>query len=126
MQQTKINKPAVDYAFDILDNVAQKDFTKWSIVYDLKNKKIYFKTANYPDVKSFSFKSFDFTCASGSMTLDMNQAMKGDISANFKSFNNESNREIVEEAVEESKSQVPISDKEKDAVISYSSAIKCN
>ena len=124
-QQKDIKKPAVDYSFDILDNVSQKDFTKWSIVYDLKNKKVYFKTANYPDIKSFTFNSFDFACTSEAKVFDMNQSMKGAIHKNFKPFSNEINRAIMEKAIEESKSQVPISDKDKEANINYASAIKC-
>ena len=95
-QQNEINKPVVDYAFDILNNVSQKDFTKWSIVYDLKNKKVYFKTANYPDIKSFTFNSFDFACTSKAKVMDMNQSLKGDINKNFKPFSNEINRAIME------------------------------
>jgi penicillin V acylase-like amidase (Ntn superfamily) len=124
-QQNEINKPVVDYAFDILNNVSQKDFTKWSIVYDLKNKKVYFKTANHPDIKSFTFNSFDFACTSKAKVMDMNQSLKGDINKNFKPFSNEINRAIREKAIEESKSQVPISDKEKETNIAYASAIKC-
>jgi penicillin V acylase-like amidase (Ntn superfamily) len=124
-QQGEINKPLTDYAFDILNNVSQQGFTKWSIVYDLKNKKIYFKTANYPGIKSFTFKSFDFDCTSKAKILDMNQSLKGDINKNFKPFSNEINRVITEKAIRESKSQVPISDKEKEAGIAYARAIKC-
>ena len=125
-QQTQITKPVVDYAFDILKNVSQKDFTKWSIVYDLKNKKIYFKTARYPDIKSFPLNSFDFTCTSASKIMDMNQALNGDINNNFKPFSTQINRAIVEKAVEESRSQVAISDKDKETSITYAGTITCN
>ena len=120
-----MKKPVVDYAFDILDNVAQKGFTKWSIVYDLKNRKIYFKTAEYPPVKSVTFHSFDFACTSTAKVMDMNQLLQGDVDKNFKPFSNGANRAITEQAVEESKSQVPISDQEKEALIAYADAIKC-
>jgi choloylglycine hydrolase len=124
-QQQEINKPVVNYAFDILDKVAQKDFTKWTIIYDLKNKKIYFKTANYQDVKSVAFNSFDFACSSNAKVADMNQLFKGDITKSFTPFTTEINRSILERAVDESKSQVPVSDKEVEANIAYANAIKC-
>ena len=38
-----VKKPILDYSFDILQNVSQGTFTKWSIVYDVTNKKIYYK-----------------------------------------------------------------------------------
>ena len=124
-EQNEMNKPVVDYAFDILSNVSQKDFTRWSIVYDLKKGKVYFKTARFREIKSFTFDSFDFACTSAAKVIDMNQSLKGDINKNFQPFTNEINRTIVEKAIEESKSQVPISDKEKEACIAYAGAIKC-
>src|SRR4030095_4019963 len=33
----EVGKTAVDYGFNILKTVAQDDYTKWSIVYDIKN-----------------------------------------------------------------------------------------
>jgi choloylglycine hydrolase len=124
-EQNEKNKPAVDYAFDILNHVSQKDFTRWSIVYDLKNRKVYFNTAQFRDIKSFTFDSFDFACTSIVKVLDMNQSLKGNINKNFQPYTNEINRTIVEKAVEESKSQVPIGDKEKEAALAYGDAIKC-
>ena len=124
-QQNKIDKPVVDYAFDILDDVAQGDFTKWSIVYDLKNRKVYFKTLRYQDIKSFAFSSFDLDCASTSKVLNMNQSLKGDISKSFAPFSTAINRSTVDEAVEESKTQVTITDKEKEKLVTYADDIKC-
>ncbi len=118
-------EPVVEYAFNVLDKVSSGDFTKWSIVYDLKNKKVYFRTERFKDVKSFAFASFNFTCGSESKVADMNQPLKGDIGKNFVPFSTSINRRIVETAVEESKSQVPISDKTKEASIAYAGSIKC-
>ena len=39
LQKKETSKPVVEYAFDILDNVSQQGFTKWSIVYDLKKNR---------------------------------------------------------------------------------------
>lgn len=124
-QQNETKKPLVDYAFDILNNVSQEGYTKWSIVYDLKNKKLYFKTANYQDIKSFSFNSFDFDCSAKAKVVDMNQSLKGNIDKDFKPFSDEINLAIMEKAIEESKSQVSISKKEKESLIAYPGTIKC-
>lgn len=124
-QKTDVNKPVVDFAFEVLENVAQKEFTKWSIVYDLKNKKIYFKTASYPDTKSLSFSSFDFTCASGAKVIDMNQAMKGEIDKNFEPFSEKLNRTVMYRAADESKSQIQISEEARESNIAYANGITC-
>jgi len=53
------NTDPIDYSFDILKSVTCPD-TKWSIVYDITNRKIYFKTKENPQVRSFDMASFDF------------------------------------------------------------------
>lgn len=124
-QKGIIDKPVVEYAYNILDNVSQGNFTKWSIVYDMVNKKVFFKTEAFPTIKSFSFRAFDFNCSSASKVIDMNQAMEGEINKRFVPFNIDINRRIVEKAVIESRSQVPISEKGKEALINYTSRIQC-
>jgi len=125
-QQHKIDKPIVDYAFYILKKVAAPGFTRWSIVYDLKNKMIHFKTAEFQDIKSFTLNAFDFACTAPAMVLDMNQSIKGDKNKNFLPFSDAINREITERAVKESQSQLPISNEAKEANIIYPRSIRCN
>jgi penicillin V acylase-like amidase (Ntn superfamily) len=124
-KQNEISKPAVDYGFDILNAVSQGDFTKWSIVYDLKNKKIYFKTADFRDIKWLSFSSFDFTCTALPRSLDMNQPITADVSKNFKAFDAGLNRKLIEQSARESKDRVQISDKQKESLASYPQTVKC-
>lgn len=119
-------KPVVEYAFNILNSVSQNDYTKWSIVYDMKNKKVYFKTFSYPDIKSFSFTAFDFNCDTKSRITDMNRDLKGDISKMFIPFNADLNRELIRKAVSESRKRVEISDQEAEAAVGYSASVKCN
>lgn len=125
-EQNKISKPALDYAFDILQDVAQGDFTKWSIVYDIKNKKIYFKTAGCNDTRSFGFSSFNFNCRSVSKMVDINKPLKGDISKNFEPFDIALNRKLTEKAFEESRERVNVSKSRREAVVNYSRNINCS
>jgi len=120
-----ISKPLNDYAFDILGAVAQGDFTKWSIVYDITNKKIQFKTNRFKQVKTVSFSAFDFNCAATAKVWDMNQTANGIINNLFQNFNSDINKRIVETAAKESESQVPISQRNIERLWQYSSAIKC-
>lgn len=121
----KIDKPVVDYSFDILNKVSNGDYTKWSIVYDIKNLKVYFKTYGYNDVKSIAYQSLDFSCSAGSKVINMNQAMKGDINSLFKPFSEEANRTVVEKSVVESKGQVPIDEATREFILAYPRDIKC-
>lgn len=118
-------KPLIDYAFDILGEVAQGDFTKWSIVYDITNKTIHFKTNRFQQVKMLNFTAFDFSCNATAKIWDMNQAGLGNINRLFENFTPAINRKIVETATKESESRVTISQTNRERLWQYSSAIKC-
>jgi len=118
-------KSLTDYSFDILGKVSQGDFTKWSIVYDITNKTIHFKTDRFKQVKTVSFSAFDFTCTAIAKVWDMNQAASGAINPLFENFNTAINKRIVETAAKESESQVSINQKNREILWQYASKIKC-
>src|SRR6188768_1320778 len=128
IQQLNTNnttKPLTDYAFDILGEVAQGDFTKWSIVYDITNKTIQFKTNRFKQIKTISFSAFDFNCSSTAKVWDMNQKGSGNINSLFENFNTSINKRIVETAAKESESRVSISQINSERLWHYASGIKC-
>ena len=57
----KTTKAPIDYAFDILDNVAHHTYTQWRIVYDVKNLSVFFRTLENQNIRYFSLKSFDLS-----------------------------------------------------------------
>ena len=120
-----ITKPLTDYAFDILGEVAQGDFTKWSIAYDITNKTIQFKTNRFKQIKTISFSAFDFNCSTTAKVWDMNQKASGSVNNLFQNFNADINKRIVETAAKESESRVSISQKNIEALWQYASKIKC-
>ena len=117
--------PVVDFAFTILDNVKQGDWTKWSIVYDISARKIYFKSLNAAAIKNISLSAFDLACTASSKMLNINEALQGEVSATFKNFSIPGYRAVLETAVRESQSQVMISEKSKEALLNYSREINC-
>jgi len=125
-QSTDVQKPTVDFAFDILQSVSQPDFTKWSIVYDLQNKQIFFKTASATNIKTIAFSSLDLSCSGGSMAADMNmKSIKGDFQKQLKPFTDKINRAIMERSANESRSQINITQSEIDASVAYANGIRC-
>ncbi|HEV8282880.1 MAG TPA: linear amide C-N hydrolase [Chitinophagaceae bacterium] len=124
-QLQNINTPIIDYAFSILNKVSQNDWTKWSIVYDITNKKINFKSHGFSTIKTISFSSFDFNCSSTSKMYNINQNQNGEVSALFKNFSINESRPILETAVQESKKEVSISNEAKEAILNYSKEMKC-
>src|SRR5205085_11442336 len=65
-KKPKTDHDAVNYAFEVLADVSQKNLTTtktyWSIVYDQKRGKIYFRTLQSPAIKHVDAKSFDYAC----------------------------------------------------------------
>jgi choloylglycine hydrolase len=125
LNANSITKPLTDYAFDILGEVAQDDFTKWSIVYDITNKTIQFKTNRFKQIKTISFSAFDFNCGTNAKVWDMNQKASGSVNNLFQNFNTDINKRIVETAAKESEGHVSISQENTEALWQYVSKIKC-
>ena len=128
IQQLKADnnmRPVTDYAFDILGEVAQGNYTKWSIVYDITNKTIQFRTNRFKQIKTVSFSSFDFNCSSTAKVWDMNQTGNGSISNLFENFSTTINKRIVETAAKESEQNVTISQQNRERLWKYASEIKC-
>jgi choloylglycine hydrolase len=52
-------KDLISVAFRILDEVKQND-TQWSIVYDITERQIHFRTKRLPEIKSLRLSGLDF------------------------------------------------------------------
>jgi choloylglycine hydrolase len=87
---------AVNYAFEILSNVAQGNYTQWRIVYDQKRHKIHFQTLQAPQIKTIDARAFDYSCGTTVKVLDMNAKASGDVTAKFTDYTRKANRELIE------------------------------
>jgi penicillin V acylase-like amidase (Ntn superfamily) len=94
----KSDKAAVDYAFDILADVAQKNSTQWSIVYDQKRERIYFRTKKREELRSIDTTSLDFSCGTPVKVLDIDTKESGDVTRQFKNYQRDWNRDLIERA----------------------------
>ena len=115
----------VNHAFDILDAVSQGDYTKWSIVYDITNKRIFFKTNDVKKVRSVAFADMKLSCQDKQLAFNINQQSKGDISKSFNELTSELNRKILKETAQLSRDKVSISEKTQEASAVYSGGIRC-
>jgi penicillin V acylase-like amidase (Ntn superfamily) len=97
-QKPKTEQEAVSYAFEILSNVAQKNSTQWSIVYDQKRARIHFRSMQSPSVKTIDTKSFDYTCGSAVRIFDVNSKDAGEVTAKFTDYTTRANRDLIERA----------------------------
>lgn len=115
----------IDQSFAILNKTSQGDYTKWSIVYDITEKKIWFKTEKAKQIRSISFSAFDFSCLVSSKQINMNGKEQGEISKLFSDYSDGINRLTVEKAIEESSSRVTFNNEQKRAILGYPGTISC-
>ncbi|MEP6707322.1 MAG: M28 family peptidase [Pyrinomonadaceae bacterium] len=94
--QPKSEQDAVNYAFEMLANVTIKDYTRWSIVYDQKRGKVYFRTLRSPQIKMIDTRGFDYSCASPVKILDMDVKEPGDATSGFIDYTRKANRDLIE------------------------------
>lgn len=123
--ETNMEIPVTDFAFSILDKVAQGSYTKWSIVYDITNKKIHFKTDANSNVKTIQFSVFDLACNKPAKMFNMNQDGKGDISKAFILHDKKIKQQVLHQAVTESSSRVAISKKEEEELLGFEAGVSC-
>lgn len=119
--------PIVEYAFNILSAVSQGT-TAWSIVYDVTDSRIYFKTVRENEIKIISFRELDFTCGPPVKVLDMNTDLKGNVTKQFKDYTTEMNRKMVFSVFNNYKANnfmEDISDPELEELARFPETLKC-
>jgi len=115
----------VDESFEILSKVAQGNYTKWSIVYDISNKQVWFKTEKYKQLRSISFSSFDFSCAVPSKLININGREEGDISKLFNDYSDAKNKLIFEQTLKQSSPKIVLTRAQKETTLAYPATILC-
>jgi penicillin V acylase-like amidase (Ntn superfamily) len=119
-------KTAVDYGFEILGSASQGEFTKWSIVYDIKNMIVYFRTYDNQKIKSIDLKSNDFKCGTEVKVIDINIDSEGDIDDLMSNYSYELNRELIEESYSVVDFLKKVSRKSRDRIAAYPEILQCS
>ncbi|MFC0877576.1 linear amide C-N hydrolase [Saccharicrinis sp. FJH2] len=63
----------IDYSFEILKAIGSEDKTQWSIVFDIKNREINYKTLNNKVVRKINLDDYNFTCENDIKILDIQE-----------------------------------------------------
>jgi len=92
---SKNGESAVDYAFSILASAAQGEWTQWSIVYDIRDLRIHFRTLGNPDVRYVDLDSLDFSCATEVRVVNLNVDLAGDILQSLEDYATTVNLDLV-------------------------------
>lgn len=83
------------YAFETLDQVAQGDYTKWSIVYEIDRGRLHFRTRDHRKVRTLDLKSVDFSCSTPVRVLDLEADVEGDVARHLVPYTRALNLELV-------------------------------
>jgi hypothetical protein len=89
------NGPLIAYAFDILRSVGPNGWTKWSLVFDIKNLRFYFRTSTNDNIRYVDFRSFIFDCDNPVKIFDLNNQFSGDVQYHFIDYDSNINRASI-------------------------------
>ena len=127
VQQFKLqtNESPVSYAFDILKAVSQGSFTQWSIVYDIRQSRIYFKTNSQPSTRFINLHDFEFDCTGKALAFNMNERAEGSIAGRFAAFSRDSDLEVIGISFQESADRISVPASYIQKISEYSAGIVC-
>ena len=89
---------SVNYVFTILQaaELYSPTFqTRWSMAFDVKAKRCYWKTISNDKLRYVDFKDFDFSCKTDVKVMDINEGAMGNVHAAFVPYTIELNRKFV-------------------------------
>mgnify|MGYP006277917989 CR=1 FL=1 len=124
LEQYQGNENPVDYAFAILDSVGQGPATQWSIVYDLSDQRIYYRTYANRQIKVLDMDDFDFSCDNHDIYADIDQYAESP--GDFLPYSYETNLKLIRDVfsnVDFLREHVP--DEAKMASAKYPESIVC-
>lgn len=116
-------KNSLEYAFDILDEVSWSN-TKYSEVFDLKNRKIYYKTLHNQKIRTLQMKDFDYSCKTPVLMIDIENDLPGG-KDDFQAFTIDMNRELIEKVITEHEFLKQVLSPVKEFFINYPKTLVC-
>jgi choloylglycine hydrolase len=90
------NADPIARGLEILAAVAQPDFTRWSIVYDLSAREVHFRTEGNRAIRRVALAGFDFACGTPVKMLDVTTGGAGEVGAAFVDYSTVANRALIE------------------------------
>jgi choloylglycine hydrolase len=97
----------LDQAWSVLDSVHFVDSTQWQVVYDLRARRVQFRSRRHPTIKTVSLDHFDRECATPTLVYDMLSDESGDVGAHFAPYDDQRNLALVKTTLEPLRSKLP-------------------
>jgi penicillin V acylase-like amidase (Ntn superfamily) len=98
--EPELQADVISYTFNILDAVKSSSRTQFQTSFDIKNRVIYFKSKQNPQLRYFHFDDFDFSCQTVSKMLDINANLSGDVTSEFTNYTSLTNETLIRTAWE--------------------------
>lgn len=95
MIKTQDSSNLIKSAFDVLQCVTINNHTKWSTVFDVTNKTIYFKNEHRNEIVTLNIKDFEFDSDKSSKILDIQTATANNTMNQFRQYTTDINRDYV-------------------------------
>jgi choloylglycine hydrolase len=89
---------AVGFAFGILAEVAQPNSTRWSIVYEIDERRLHFRTDRHRGIRTLDLSELSYSCKATALVLDLATRVAGDIAGSLEPYSLELNRSMIEYA----------------------------
>jgi penicillin V acylase-like amidase (Ntn superfamily) len=91
-------QPAVEYAFDTL-RAASSSATQWSIVFDIYERQVLFRTKSNTWIRQIDFSALDFSCESPVRMLDIHEKWSGDVTDDLVEYSHQANLDHMTQAL---------------------------
>ena len=88
-------QPPIDETFAILADVGQPDSTQWSIVYELQEGRVHFKTAGNHKSRSVDLSELDLDCTADPRVLDLMADGSGDVTTKLAPYDSTANLKTI-------------------------------
>jgi penicillin V acylase-like amidase (Ntn superfamily) len=115
----------VEYMFLILQNVSQQS-TKWSLVFDTKKLRLYYKTALNREIRHVSLHDFDLRCSTDVYMINVNGIGSGNMTGKFVTYTRELNAQLTRSTFRQLEPQFgPFTEETLNKIISYPETTGC-
>jgi choloylglycine hydrolase len=116
---------SVDFAYSVLESVAQADGTQWSIIYDIGERRVYFVTQRSASTKHIDLKKLDFSCSSPVQIMDIDIHAAGSVSDRWEPYTRSANLDLIDRSYAATSFLQNVPQSTKEIVASYPDRSHC-
>lgn len=90
----------VDFAYEALANVAHPTLTRWTLAFDLEERRFWFTTDEHAARRYVDLDEIDFVAGPERRILDIHAELKGNVLEHFGPYDHDVNRDLVRRSLD--------------------------